>query len=105
MVVDETQSAVTVTQRAKTHTSEIMVDMSRVPAANDDMPADVRAVCDRLKERYGSLPLNHAVLARRPSVFRAFRGMWDGLEASGLLPARLVDLVNVRVAALIGCGL
>jgi hypothetical protein len=82
-----------------------MVDMSRVPAANDDIPADVRAVCDRLKERYGSLPLNHAVLARMPTVFRAFRGMWDGLEASGLLPARLVDLVNVRVAALIGCGL
>jgi len=81
------------------------MNMSRVPAANDDLPADVRAVCDRLKARYGSLPLNHAVLARRPAVFRAFRGMWDGLEASGLLPARLVDLVNVRVASLIGCGL
>jgi hypothetical protein len=82
-----------------------MVDMPRVPAPNDSMPADVRAVCDRLKERYGSLPLNHAVLARRPSIFRAFRGMWDGLEASGLLPARLVDLLNVKVASLIGCGL
>jgi hypothetical protein len=79
--------------------------MSRVPAAKDELPADVCAVCDKLKERYGSLPVNHAVLARRPSVFRAFRGMWDGLEASGLLPARLVDLVNVRVASLIGCGL
>lgn len=82
-----------------------MVGMQRVPSANDDIPADVRAVCDRLKERYGSLPLNHAVLARRPSIFRALRSMWDGLEASGLLPARLVDLVNVRVASLIGCGL
>ena len=79
--------------------------MPRVPAANDYMPADVRAECERLKERYGSLPFNHAVLARRPSVFRAFRGMWDGLEASALLPPRLVDLVNVRVASLIGCGL
>jgi len=79
--------------------------MPRLPAATDDIPADVRAVCDRLKGRYGSLPLNHAVLARTPSIFRAFRGMWDGLEASGLLPARLVDLVNVKVASLIGCGL
>jgi len=79
--------------------------MSRVPAANDHLPADVRAVCERLKQRYGSLPMNHAVLARRPSIFRAFRGMWDGLEASGLLPARLVDLLNVKVASLIGCGL
>ena len=82
-----------------------MRDMSRVPAANDHLPADVRAVCERLKQRYGSLPMNHAVLARRPSIFRAFRGMWDGLEASGLLPARLVDLLNVKVASLIGCGL
>jgi len=85
--------------------SEIMVVMPRIPAASDDIRADVRAVCDRLKERYGSLPLNHAVLARRPSIFRAFRGMWEGLEESGLLPARLVDLVNVMVASLIGCGL
>ena len=91
-------------QRAETPTFEIIMNMPRI-SANDDLPADVRVVCDRLKERYGSLPLNHAVLARRPTVFRAFRGMWDGLEASGLLPARLVDLVNVRVASLIGCGL
>jgi hypothetical protein len=82
-----------------------MLDMPRVPAADADIPADVRAVCDTLTERYGSLPYNHAVLARRPPIFRAFRGMWEGLEASGLLPARLVDLVNVRVASLIGCGL
>ncbi|HVP48867.1 MAG TPA: hypothetical protein VMT32_19875 [Bryobacteraceae bacterium] len=79
--------------------------MPRVPPAGSDMPADVRAVYDKLEERYGALPENHSVLARRPSIFRAYRGMWDGLEASGLLPRRLVDLVNVRVASLIGCGL
>jgi hypothetical protein len=88
-----------------TRTSVIMLGMPRISAANDNIPADVRAVCDRLKARYGSLPQNHALLARRPSIFRAFRGMWEGLEASGLLAARLVDLVNVRVASLIGCGL
>jgi len=79
--------------------------MSRVPAADSEMPADVRAVCDRLVNRYGSLPYNHAVLARRPTIFRAIRGMWDGLEESGLLPARLVDLINLKVASLVGCGL
>jgi hypothetical protein len=82
-----------------------MMDMPRIPAASGETPEDVRAVCERLTEHYGSLPQNHAVLARRPSIFRAFRGMWEGLEASGLLPARLVDLVNVRVASLIACGL
>jgi len=79
--------------------------MPRVPAADSAVPEDVRAVCERLTERYGSLPYNHAVLARRPSIFRAFRGMWDGLEESGLLPARLRDLVNIKVASLVGCGL
>jgi hypothetical protein len=79
--------------------------MSRVPATESEVPADVRAICDGLVNRYGSLPYNHAVLARRPTIFRAFRGMWDGLEESGLLPARLVDLVNVKVASLVGCGL
>jgi hypothetical protein len=78
--------------------------MSRIAAA-DAMPADVRAVCDRLTERYGSLPYNHAVLARRPTIFRAFRLMWEGLETSGLLPRRLADLINVKVASLVGCGL
>ncbi|MBZ5595853.1 MAG: hypothetical protein LAP39_26735 [Acidobacteriia bacterium] len=79
--------------------------MPRIPGSSQNIPPDVHAVCDKLEERYGALPENHAVLARRPSIFRAFRGMWEGLESSGLLPARLVDLVNVRVASLIGCGL
>jgi len=79
--------------------------MPRVPSAEGELPADVRAVCERLVNRYGSLPNNHAVLARRPSIFRAFRAMWDGLEESGLLPARMVDLVNLKVASLIGCVL
>jgi len=79
--------------------------MPRVPAADRNIPDDVRTVCERLAERYGSVPYNHRVLSRRPTIFRAFRAMWDGLESSGLLPAPLVDLVNVRVASLIGCGL
>jgi alkylhydroperoxidase family enzyme len=79
--------------------------MPRVSAAEAGIPDDVRAVCDRLTERYGSLPFNHAVLARRPAIFRGFRGMWEALEASGLLSARMVDLVNLKVASLIGCRL
>jgi hypothetical protein len=31
--------------------------------------------------------------------------MWEGLEASALLSVRLVELANVKVASLIGCGL
>ena len=57
------------------------------------------------ERRYGAVLENHKVLARRPSIFRGFRAMWDGIEESGLLPGRLIDLVNLRVASLIGCGL
>lgn len=71
----------------------------------EQLPDDLRRVCERLEQRYGVVPENHAVLARRPGIFRGFRAMWDGLEQSGLLPARLVDLLNVKVATLIGCGL
>jgi hypothetical protein len=66
---------------------------------------DIQQVFDRQEQRYGSVLHNHQVLARRPSIFRGFRAMWDGIEESGLLTARLLDLVNVRVASLIGCGL
>ena len=67
--------------------------------------AEVARVLERQAERYGEVLENHAVLARRPPIFRGFRAMWDGLEESGLLGARLACLVNVRVSALIGCGL
>ena len=81
--------------------------MPRVSGLSDNQPpaADIAAVFTRQRERYGDVLFNHAVLARRPAIFRGFRAMWDGLEAGALLPARLVCLVNVRVATLIGCGL
>jgi asparagine synthetase B (glutamine-hydrolysing) len=37
------------------------------------------------------------------SIFRGVRGMWTGLESSGLIDHRLVALLNRRVAALNGC--
>ncbi len=52
---------------------------------------------------WGAPLLNHLVYARRPSIFRGVRGMWAGLDASGLIDGRLKALVNRRVAALNGC--
>ena len=54
-------------------------------------------------QRWGAPLLNHLVYARRPSIFRGVRGMWMGLEASGLIDAGLGALVNRRVAALNRC--
>jgi hypothetical protein len=52
---------------------------------------------------YGAPLLNHLLYARRPTVFRAVRAMWTGIEASGLIDSRLQALINRRVAALNNC--
>ncbi|MFC4770190.1 hypothetical protein [Effusibacillus consociatus] len=63
----------------------------------------IREVFDAQLERYGKVLENHKLYARRPSIFQAVRGMWTGLEESGLIPKQLVTLVNMRVANLNGC--
>ena len=63
----------------------------------------IRAVLEAQAKKFGGPLLNHLVYARRPTIFRGARGMWGGLEQSGLLDPRLVALVNRRVAALNGC--
>ena len=52
---------------------------------------------------WGAPLLNHLTYARRPSIFRGVRGMWTGLESSGLIDHKLVALLNRRVAVLNGC--
>jgi alkylhydroperoxidase family enzyme len=52
---------------------------------------------------WGAPLLNHLVYARRPSIFKAARGMWTGIDASGLIDPRLRALINRRVAFLNGC--
>ena len=67
--------------------------------------ADILRVFERQGNNYGAVLYNHAVLARRPAIFRGFRAMWDGLQQSGLIGARLACLLNVRVAGIVGCSL
>jgi len=58
-----------------------------------------RAVLEAQTKQFGR-PLNpYPVLARRPAILRAVRGMWGGLEESGLLGPALKALVNRRVAS------
>ena len=52
---------------------------------------------------WGGPLLNHLLYARRPSIFRGVRGMWAGIDNSGLVEAGLRALLNRRVAALNGC--
>jgi hypothetical protein len=54
-------------------------------------------------QKWGAPLENHRLYARRPSIFRGVRGMWEGLGASGLIEPPLQALINRRVAALNGC--
>jgi hypothetical protein len=80
--------------------------LSRIGSLNvAQLTPEMRAVCERHRERHGAPLENHLILARCPEIFWSFRGMWEGLERSALLPSRLRDLVNLKVAALVGCSL
>ena len=63
----------------------------------------VAKVFDAQAKAWGAPLLNHLVYARRPSIFRGARGMWTGLESSGLIDGKLAALLNRRVASLNHC--
>ena len=68
--------------------------------ASDDYIAKVLAA---QAKAWGAPLLNHLVYARRPSIFRGARGMWTGIDGSGLIDPTLRALLNRRVAALNRC--
>ena len=64
----------------------------------------VKSALDAQTRHWGAPLINHLVYARRPAIFRAVRGMWAGIDASGLISPALRALVNRRVAALNRCA-
>jgi hypothetical protein len=79
--------------------------MARIEGVDADRVQDeyVGRVLAAQAKTWGGPLLNHLVYARRPSIFRGARGMWTGIEGSGLIDGRLQALLNRRVAALNGC--
>lgn len=63
----------------------------------------VRAVLEAQRKKWGAPLANHLVYARRPTIFRGVRAIWTGLDASGLIDAALIAMINRRVASLNGC--
>ena len=63
----------------------------------------ITSVLEAQSRTWGAPLLNHLLYARRPSIFRGARAMWGGIEASGLIDARLRALINCRVAFHNGC--
>ena len=79
--------------------------MARVQGVDPGHPPDdyTANVFDAQARTWGAPLLNHLVYARRPSIFRGARGMWTGIDGSGLIDGRLAALLNRRVAALNSC--
>jgi hypothetical protein len=79
--------------------------MARIESVDPDKIADeyIAKVLAAQAKTWGAPLLNHLVYARRPSIFRGARGMWAGIDGSGLIDGKLTALLNRRVAALNGC--
>jgi hypothetical protein len=79
--------------------------MARVDGVDPEQVSDdyMAKVFAAQAKAWGAPLLNHLVYARRPSIFRGARGMWTGLEGSGLIDGKVTALLNRRVAALNGC--
>jgi hypothetical protein len=69
-------------------------------AGRDDF---VRRVFDAQTKAWGAPLANHRLYARRSKIFRGVRGMWAGIDGSGLIDPGIRALINRRVAAFIGC--
>ena len=78
--------------------------MARVSDADaDKLDQYAQNVLEGQTKTYGAPLLNHLIYARRPSILRGVRGMWNGISASGLIDPKLQALVNRRVASLNHC--
>ncbi len=69
----------------------------------DEVDEAIETVFAAQSRKWGAPLVNHTLYARRPSIFRGARAMWEGLDRSGLIDGQLSALVNVRVASLNGC--
>jgi hypothetical protein len=78
--------------------------VARIPEVDQaELDQYTKNVLSAQTKQWGGPLLNHLLYARRPTIFRAARGMWAGIDASGLIAAPLQSLINRRVASLNGC--
>lgn len=78
--------------------------MARIEEVNPDkIDRYARDIFAAQSRTWGAPLLNHLLYARCPQILRGARGMWNGIDASGLIDPGLRALLNRRVAALNGC--
>ncbi len=78
--------------------------MARIESVDLEKADDyAKKVFEAQLKKWGTRLAPYLLYARRSTIFRAVRGMWIGIEASGLIDGKLQALVNRRVASLNGC--
>ncbi len=75
----------------------------RIPGSQAPADPQVIETLERQVAAWGQQLKPYEVYSRRPSIFHAVVGMWEGLAKSGLLEVPLTALINRRVAGLNGC--
>ena len=81
----------------------MVVEMRIQPIDPDHAEPPVAAALRTQAERWGAPLLPYLLYGRRPTIFRAVRGMFGGLDGSGLIDAGTKAMLNRRVAMLNGC--
>jgi alkylhydroperoxidase family enzyme len=69
----------------------------------EESTGPIATTLDAQERKWGAPLANHLIYARRPTIFRGARAMWNGLDLSGLLDPALMALINVRVASINRC--
>ena len=78
--------------------------MERVRSlSRDEAPADAQAFYDRDEAAFGLVLNPTRIMAYRPPILTAARGLGRSVAKDAVLPAGLRALVCVRVATLVGC--
>ena len=78
--------------------------MPRVSEIEEDRGDPVlKPIFEKERELFGDLLNPTKVMAHCPPILRAAKLLGQSVQQSGLLPASLIALVNVRVASINGC--
>jgi alkylhydroperoxidase family enzyme len=78
--------------------------MARIKGITEaDGNDDVRTIIEAQQQRHGFISNAVQVSAVRPTIYQGVQALAQGIQASGLIPQDLRNLVCVRTAHINGC--
>jgi len=78
--------------------------MARIKGITEaDANDEVRPIIEAQKQRHGFISNAVQVSALRPTIYNGVQALAQGIQASGLIPQELRNLVCVRTAHINGC--